>query len=126
MEAKQSRIGKLNIQIKEYQTKQMEHDDDTKLKLKQYNVQIIKIEENKKLIELLRKQVGEFKTKYQIEQEALARHKKATKALEEEAEENDKLIKKQKKKIKALQKELDTSGYGDSKQIDAISAATKR
>merc|ERR1711933_459288 len=98
MEAKASRIGKLNIQIKQYQTAKMEHDDDTKLKLKQYNVQIVKIEENKKLIELLRKQVGEFKTKYQIEQEALARHKKATKALEEEAEENDKLIKKQKKK----------------------------
>merc|ERR1712228_694983 len=121
MEAKQSRIGKLNIQIKEYQTAKMEKDDDTKLKLKQYNVQIITIEENKKLIELLRKQVGEYKTKYQIEQEALVRHKKATKSLEEEAEENEKLIKKQKKKIKALQKELDTSGYGDSKQKSTLS-----
>merc|ERR1712130_1057109 len=71
MEAKQSRIGKLNIRIKEYQTAKMEKDDDTKLNLKQYNVQIVTIEENKKLIELLRKQVGEYKTKYQIEQEAL-------------------------------------------------------
>ena len=36
-------------------------------------------------------------------------------------EENEKLIKKQKKKIKALQKELDTSGYGDSKQKSTLS-----
>merc|ERR1712083_398442 len=45
----------------------------------------------------------------------------ASKSLEEEAAENEKLIKKQKKKIKALQKELDTSGYGDSKQKSTLS-----
>merc|ERR1719461_457862 len=106
MEGKQARIGKLNIQIKEYQTAKMQADDDIKLKLKQYDVQIIKIEENKKLIELLRKQVGEFKTKYQLEQEALVRHKKATKELELEAEENEKMVKKLDKKCKKLQKEL--------------------
>merc|ERR1712207_114617 len=99
----------------------MQEDDEVNLKLKQYNVQIIQIEENKKLIEKLRNQVGEYKTKYQLEQEALERHKKATKQLEDDAADNAKLIKSQKKKIKALQKELDTSGYGDSKQKSTLS-----
>merc|ERR1712244_18748 len=68
---------------------------------KQYNVQIVTIEENKKLIEKLRQKVGELKTLYQLEQEALVRHKKATKGLEEENEESQKTIKAQKKRSKS-------------------------
>merc|ERR1712154_187400 len=125
LEAKELRIKKLNIKIKQYESDKMQQDDDTKLKLKQYNVQIVTIEENKKLIEKLRQKVGELKTLYQLEQEALVRHKKATKGLEEENEESQKTIKAQKKKIKKLQNELDTSGYGDSKQKSTLSLLRK-
>merc|ERR1719242_1777321 len=78
LEAKDSKIGRLNIKIKEAKSARMAEDDDTKLKLHQYNVQIITIEENKKLIERLRNEMGKFKTKYGLEVEKLERHRKAS------------------------------------------------
>lgn len=57
MDAKESKIGRLNLRVKEATSARMADDDETKLKLHQYNVQIITIEENKKLIEKLRNEV---------------------------------------------------------------------
>ena len=57
MGAKDSKIGRLNLRVKEATSARMAEDDETKLKLHQYNVQIITIEENKKLIEKLRNEV---------------------------------------------------------------------
>eukprot|EP01084_Bolivina_argentea_P099771 179301_1 len=117
----QGKIGKLNIRIKEYGTAKMQEDDEVKLKLKRYNVQIVTIEENKKLIEKLRQQVGQYKTKWQLEQEAFDRYKKANAGLAEQVDEMEKLIKKKEKKIRTLQKELDMSGYGDKKKGSTLS-----
>merc|ERR1712048_813312 len=99
----------------------MAEDDETKLKLHQYTVQIITIEENKKLIEKLRNEVGEFKTKFGLKSEAFERLKKATDGHEEKMAEAQDQIQAQKQKIKQLQTDLDLSGYGDSKQKSTVS-----
>jgi len=120
-----AKLSKLQLRLKEAQTARMQHDDDTKVKLKQHTVQIVTIQENLKEIERLKNLVGEFKTKYELEKEAFARHKKSMAAMTSELDDKDKVIAQKTKKIKALKAELETSGYGDSKQKSTVSLLRK-
>jgi len=64
-------------------------DDEVAVKLKQYEVQVITIDENKKLIEKYDQQIAQLKTDYQLLEEKLKRIQKINEKLEIDVSEKD-------------------------------------
>jgi len=70
------KITKLEENITELNMKKMKVDDDVAVKLKQYEIQVITIDENKKLIEKYDQQIAQLKTENQLLEEEIQRQKK--------------------------------------------------
>jgi len=111
------KIGKLEENITELNTKKMQVDDETAVKLKHYEVQIITIDENKKLIEKYEQQCAQLKTDYQVLQEKLDRVQKMHQKLEIDYSEKDEENASLKKQIEKLQQQLGLAGIGKNKKF---------
>jgi len=96
----------------------MKMDDEVAVKLKQYEVQVITIDENKKLIEKYDQQIAQLKTDYQLLEEKLKRIQKINEKLEIDVSEKDEEnISLKKKKIEKLEQQLGLAGIGKNKKF---------
>jgi len=119
------KINKLEENITELNTKQMKVDDEVAVKLKQYEVQVITIDENKKLIEKYEQQIGQLKTNYQLLEEKLQRVQKTNQKLESDCGEKDEDINSLKKQIEKLQQQLGLAGIGKNKNSSELELLRK-
>jgi chromosome segregation ATPase len=119
------RIKKLHLQVQDLSTRQLTQDDETRHILKTYKTQIVKVEENKKLIELLEQQAGEWQTKYELQKENSVRLTASELNYQTMNEDLEHELDKLRAENLELHKKLDMGKHGDTKKNSTMALLEK-